>query len=92
MKKLIAAVATASALGLGTLSLAGAASATYGPSVPTASVVKQDVSKAVNKAGHISKKKADKLLAEIKAAKKAGVISKAKAKKLKAKVKHDTKK
>lgn len=94
MKKLIAGVATASALTLGALTFAGTApaSATYGPHTPTASVVKHDINKAVNKPGKISKKKAKKLTAEVKAAKKAGVISKAKAKKLIAKIKKDTKK
>ncbi|WGL52058.1 hypothetical protein P5P86_19170 [Nocardioides sp. BP30] len=94
MKKFIAGVATASALSLGALAFAGTAPALadYGPSTPTASVVKSDVTKAISKPGKISKKKAKKLTAEVKAAKKAGVISSAKAKKLLAKIKKDTKK
>lgn len=92
MKKLIAGVATASALSLGALSLAGTApaSAEYGPTPPTTSVAAH-VIKVLHKKGHISEKKAEKLLKKIKEAKKAGLISKKKAKKLKKKLKKHTK-
>ena len=87
MKKLVAGVATAAAL---SLSFAGAAHATYGPTAPSAHQVKHDVKKAISH-GKISAKKAKKLKREVLAAKKAGLITAAQAAKLIKQINHDTK-
>ena len=95
MKKLVAGVATAAALSLGALSLAGAPAEAYGPPTPVTHVAKEintAIHKTLNKKGHIGPKKAKKLIKKVKAAKKAGLISPVKAKALLHKIKHHEKK
>lgn len=89
MKKLIAGLFTALALTLGLVTVSGTAPASaYGPTGPTASIVKHDVQKAIKKVKkhhkRLSFKKAYKLKKEVRKAYKAGLISK----KLKVKLIH----